>query len=666
MTKHWWAQYPWRNIQTNLREIDMRDIDAKKYVDSMKAMHASVAMINFGGIIASYQTALEDQTQSSFLTGDSLQTIVRACHDAGIRVIARMDFSKIREAVYARHPDWAYRDKKGQIVNYNGDVHACINGGYQQEYVYRIMREVLENFDIDAVFFNMGGFKENDYSYHYHGPCHCANCKRLFKEQYGYDIPDKNDMENPVWRKYLLFKEEIVEFEKKRMADFIHSIKPDVAVDLFDIGRCESNTEYKRPLPFFQYSSSSNTRMLRAIDNKLVPSNTSVDFVGYFYRHVAVSAAQQKLRIYQALANRGGLDYYLMSRLDNHLDRTGFAGVKEVFRFHEAHENVYTAQLDSMAKVLLLKTRFWDVFEEERGWVRALTESHVPFDEAQEQDLLTSSIDKYETLIIPEIHQLSSQSIGKLTSFAENGGTVIIVGESGKYDERYEETRNPFGKLLGIDKVDLTRKDMVSSMFMKETKDAVLFPSMTETDVLMTGDNYTYCTYQDAVEKHLDLIPPHMYGPPERCYFTQITTLPGMTINSIGKGKGIFIPWQPGTLYYREGYDNPFFFMHDVVCTVAGMESIAPDTTKMVEVTYQKEHSNKFFLVQLINGSGHFGTSYFDPIPIQKIAIAVETPKKITKVQSLQTGQDLPFEIRDGKVFFQLPILKDFECVVLS
>ena len=29
--KHWWTNYPWRMIQTNLREIDMAEIDAETY-----------------------------------------------------------------------------------------------------------------------------------------------------------------------------------------------------------------------------------------------------------------------------------------------------------------------------------------------------------------------------------------------------------------------------------------------------------------------------------------------------------------------------------------------------------------------------------------------------------------------------------------------------------
>lgn len=54
--KHWWEGYPWRMIQTNLREPDMADLDAKRYVQDVKKFGATVVMVNAAGIVASYDT----------------------------------------------------------------------------------------------------------------------------------------------------------------------------------------------------------------------------------------------------------------------------------------------------------------------------------------------------------------------------------------------------------------------------------------------------------------------------------------------------------------------------------------------------------------------------------------------------------------------------------
>ena len=142
-TKHWWEGYPWRMIQTNFREPDMADLDARRYVRDVKDFGATVVMVNAAGIIASYDTQVPCHTKSEYLHGDSLRTLLDECHKAGLRVIARTDFSKIRYPLYEAHPDWAYRTAAGEIVNCNGDVQVCPSGGYAQEGVNDILRELI-------------------------------------------------------------------------------------------------------------------------------------------------------------------------------------------------------------------------------------------------------------------------------------------------------------------------------------------------------------------------------------------------------------------------------------------------------------------------------------------------------------------------------------------
>ncbi|MGI5898529.1 MAG: hypothetical protein ACOX8S_01225 [Christensenellales bacterium] len=120
--KKWWQEVPWRMIQTNLREIDMEDISAERYVEDLKSFEATVVLINTAGIIASYETGLKYHFQSRHLDGDSLEHIIKKCQEAGIRVLARTDFSKIRRSVFEEHPEWAYRTEKGDIVDYNGEI----------------------------------------------------------------------------------------------------------------------------------------------------------------------------------------------------------------------------------------------------------------------------------------------------------------------------------------------------------------------------------------------------------------------------------------------------------------------------------------------------------------------------------------------------------------
>ena len=63
--KHWWEGYPWRMIQTNLREIDMADIHAEEYAQQLSDFGATAVTLNAAGIIASYETEHPCHTKSN-------------------------------------------------------------------------------------------------------------------------------------------------------------------------------------------------------------------------------------------------------------------------------------------------------------------------------------------------------------------------------------------------------------------------------------------------------------------------------------------------------------------------------------------------------------------------------------------------------------------------
>jgi len=658
----WWIDTPWRQIQTNLRQIDMEDIEAAEYVRQLQKFHATSVMINTGGIIASYKTSLPCHFQSEYLHGDSLQKIIDALHKANIKAIARTDFSKIRRPIYEQHPEWAYRTDKGEIIDYNGDVHACICGDYQQVYAFKIIREICETLDIDGFFINMGGFQTRDYSHRSYSLCHCDNCKKRFYDMYKLDIPQKVDTRDPAYRKYRAFQRRVMDDYNKRLVEMIHNIKPDVAINGHDFFRTESNTEYKRPLPYWQYDASSNTRCMRAGDLNNVASNTTVDFVGFCYRHIAVSPAEQGLRMWQNLANIGGLDFYLIGRLDNHQDRSGYEPIKEVFDFHKKHEAFYLG-LRSSADALLIRGHGWSDVAEERGWIRALTESHILFDEAHEKNALKLDFGKYKAIVLPDTEVLSDQTIDKIDKYAESGGVVIATGMAGIYDDYFSERASLPLKCLGIKRTLFESDEMVSAMFRLSDEDKKSFTGFADTDVAFFGDKYIYNEYGDNVKNYMKMIPPQDFGPPERCYAKYSNELPGVIEHPYGKGKGVYVPSLIGGLFYNSGYANTFWFIRGILENIAGCVSVAPDLNEMVEVTYSTKLDGSASLLQFVNTSGHFGTSYVKPIPVCDAEAVVQCEKPVKKVYSLLSGEAAPFEQKDGFLTIKIVKIEKFEAI---
>lgn len=683
----WWRDYPWRMIQTNLREIDMKDIDAEEYARQLRGMHATVAMINTAGILASYKTELPWHFQSPFLHGDQLQDIIRVCHREAIRVVARTDFSKVRRPIYEEHPDWACvyprkvqatapgRPASGEhvcggiIEDYNGDVHCCVNGAYQQHYSLLTMREAVETLDIDGIFFNMGGYITHNYSHEYLGICQCDNCKKRFVDMHGLELPVREDMGDPIYRKYLVFKRITLADHKKKVVEVIRAARPDIAIarntiDGTGLQRMESNTEIDRPLPHWQYSASENTKKCVTSWPGFVPSNSSVDFIGFFYRHVAVSPNQQELRLWQTLAHCGAPDYYLMGRLDNHRDRSAYEAVKRAFAFHEKHFEKTYRGLRPSSDVLLISGE-GDV-KEYRGWFRMLAEGHFLFDVLDLDRLCAVDLDSYDSVILPNIKYMSDDAAGALDGFVRDGGTILATGETAFYNDSYEKRDACALSSLGIREVKATRTDMRSALL--DVDDKTRFPSMADRDLLYFGDVFIFADFDDNTSGLLKLIPPHNYGPPERCYWGIETDIPGLLEHRHGEGRTVYLPWLPGGLYYREGHDNTPVFIHDVLSNVMGVLRVEGQLSPMVEVSMAIPPDASFALLQLVNGSGHSGNSFFEPVMMRDITIEVPLDREPKQARCMAKNAPVAAEYRaeEKRATVRIPELKFFEAVKFS
>ena len=654
----WWHNRPWRLIQTNLREIDMRDIRAEQVVRDLQAFKANVLMINAAGIIASYPTKLPFQFQSPYLTGDSLQDIIAACHAADIRVIARTDFSKVRRPIYEQHPEWAYISPQGKTVDYNGDVHVCINGAYQQDYALRIILELLSTHDFDGIFFNMGSYQTRDYSGVDHGICHCAQCQRRFLAMCDLELPAKEDMNDPTYRRYVEFKRRTAREHGERVYRFISERWPHLCVAnhgefMRGFIRQESNTGIDRALPHWQYSGAENTKWAVGSYPHLVSSNTTVDFIDFPYRHAAVSPHQQALRLAQGLANGGALDYYLIGRLDNHEDRGGYAGIQDVFHFHAAHEQEYSG-LRSKANVALLKPQGNE--GEYRGWYRALTEGHYLFDVLTLDAALERKLAHYRGIIVPDIAALSDVLAVRLDEYVAAGGTLIVTGQSGFCDEASESRAQPALKCVGIERMLLVQRDTRSCYLKRAAGHAG------DTDLVYVDSPYVVAQYAPGATHHMLLIAPHMFGPPERCYYTQITDHPGYVDHGFGQGKAVYVPWTPGAQFHCQGYTNSVDFMAEVLRDAAGLTPVQTNLPPQVEVTVFEQAESGALLVHLVNASGHFGNSFYGPLPVHDARVVLPCARKPVSVRALR-GDAVQWEWRDGEVTLAIPRVELFEAV---
>lgn len=644
-SKHWWEGYPWRMVQTNFRETDMEDLDAKRYVQDVTDFGATVVMVNAAGIIASYDTKVPCHTKSEFLTGDSLRTLLDECHRAGLRVIARTDFSKIRYPLYEANPDWAFRTAEGEIVNCNGDVQICPSGGYAQEGVYDILRELLTEFPFDGIFFNMSGAFVTGYGGERYGPCLCERCRSAYRVATGQEAPI-GGMRDPGFMKYLGFQTRQIQANKMKQYRFMKELNPELAVNGFDYTRTECNTDIGRG-PWV-YGASSNARSNggwgRTVDN------ASVDFMSFRYRDSSVSPALMALRQWQSLTNGGGLSLYVMGRLDNHRDVSALAPTKRVFQFHKEHEALFRGLASAAEVVVVRKGGMALNAPETDGWVQALTESHIPLDEVKLPDLKPEKLQGKQVVIVGGTGKLPEALGALLDGFARVGGTVIASGDT-----------TGLG-CLGIKVLGERKTGLMSSAFEVGERDKTAFPRCAEAPILPIGPELQMAEFEEGTERYLRLIPEHPYGPPERCYYTEVTDYPGIAVHRHGAGRGLYIPWNIGSFYFQQGWQNTLNVMRDMLFSLCGLPELAPGLSPMVELTMAKKDG--LLMAQMVNASGCFANRWFPPVPVREIRL--ELPGLAGKTARTLNGGKVTCESKEDKLIINLDVLNEYEAIIME
>lgn len=645
----WWLT-PHRMLQTNLREIDAT-MDLDQYVREVKEFGANLVLFNVGGIVANYPTELEYHWRNTFMEGDLVGEALTRLHDADIKMIGRFDFSKINERYAAQHPEWLYVSEKGEHVNYNGQVHTCVMGGYQQHYLLKILEEALTRYPLDGVFFNMIGFPQVDYSRVFHGICQCENCKKSFKEYCGLDVP-KHDGDAEALRKHQQWKGIQISRQFGRVRDLIKSIREDIAICTYTVNHIDViRKESGAPLGEETWDDVERAQwtLLTTEDRQL--ANASVHFYRMIFRHSAAAPYLHSRRLWQQVVNGAWLDFYCIGPLQRLEDRAGIGPISDVFRFHAANEK-WMLHTESASEVGLVRHDGDDHW----GWVQMLSENHVPFDLVSFEH---SDLERYKALIVPDSGRTSADHARALDAYVKGGGRLLL---SGKMPEALSCLGRP-----ALKKTWPPRHSMYVRI-RPEDKTELAVEGLKDFDLVqLRGDFHEYDAAA-GTKPMLRLIHDVMYGPPEKCYYHSVSDIPALLLRYHGDGKAALLPFQIGAMYREWG--NPGHPMVAVGTLDNLLETgrrLRVETSALVEATHRRDPDGAFEWVALYNHSGRLENSFHRPIPIENVRISLKTDRPVKRVVSLTDGERLKrFRGSGQPVEVVLPRLEVFEIVLVE
>ncbi len=668
-----WYEKPFRMIQTNLREIDAITLDPEEYVSRIKDFRATAALFNVGGIVANYPSELEFEYVNPNLREDMVGKVLERLHAEGIAMMGRFDFSKMNEKFAFRHPDWLYKNIRGEYVNYNGQVHTCINGPYQQEYALKILDEALTRYDLDGVFFNMIGYPTRDYSQNYHGICQCDNCQKRFRDFSGMNLPMEEDDKDPVFNKYKEFKRYTIDDQFTKVNTLIKSHGAHIAVCTYtvegiDIVRTESHSSMWRRQEW-DYSGTENVKVhVNSWPDRTV-ANATVHFVDYPARHAGEWPHLAGRRLIQNMIHGAPLDYYMIGRLENQEDRILMPVLRDIFHFHADNEGYFT-DVHSLARVAVIRgpnTEF-------RGLVRILSESHIPFDILHSLCLdpgvkTPKKLEDYDVLVLPDYRSLSDEDVARIDRYVQNGGKVLATG----FPSTQDKLGNPLEKIrlksAGVEESFRLYTQQQGRYFrvFPGDKEILKTPSLEAIDILYLYVDFMECTLKESARGYLGLIPQAMYGPPEKCYYTEVTEIPGLIENSYGEGKFVLLPWQVGHHYeYKSQHAHSMIVQTALNDLLELTYDIKVEASPLLEISYLGSDSEDYTLIGLNNLSGQVGTAYHEPLPMHDVKIDLQTEDRPAAITLLKSKQNPAFIHKDGMASFTIPLINEYEVVIIE
>ncbi len=668
----WWKANNLRVMQTNLPAYE-GGLNPDSLVADLLSFSANTLIINAGGIMAFYPTKLESQYTNPYMKENMLGDVIKKCHDNGIKVITRFDFSRAHETIFIKHPDWFYISPKGERI-INDDMYVVsIDAPYEQQVMFDIVQEVIDTYPVDGIFINMPGYQtRNPYVGAYHGiDQNEYSIKRFAQFSGGMALPKEENLDDPVFSKYQEFKKHSVDDLMKRLNILVKSKNRQIAICTYgdryiDIIRHETQTN---SLPYWPYMSSDNVNNAKNSYPDHIISNAAIQQISFQSRYNAVEPEETIIRLYENIANGSGLDMSMMGDFQNYEDERNYEAFKIVYDHHKKFEPYY-GKYTSPAVIAVIAPGAWpggEAAQEYRGIQLMLKESHIQYDIIEDGQIenLEEKLSRYKLLIFPEITNLSDKSIQVIERLSEGGMNLIATNRS---FYRHPETLK---KLFGA---TIVNDDHRGDGFYLSPEDKSLFRRFEKQSLLFWKFNLGLYSFAEADTAHLPIYTPGRPGPPEIIGGHEPTGYKALGI----KNHRALIPINLGKLYFIHGYEQHKNILLDVIDYLlpeAGelvetdaherVEVIVQNFTRNIPENFSKKEEDGMIL-HLVNITGFSGNTYFPPHPQFDVSFKIKCDFKPSNVWSMINSHTVKFEWEEGAVSFKLDRLNDFDAIVIE
>jgi len=657
-----WYHKPMRILQTVMRQPDAAHYRVDSLVHYMKAVSANTLVVNGGGIVDFFQNPLPMARINPFLgKRDLLAEIVEACHLAGIKVIARVDFRGVDKERYDQNPDWFARDEKGGpiILNYTTPpLYApCYNSPYRTEHAVRYIEHLMAHYHLDGIWHN---------SVNFHHTCHCDRCQAGFKSAAGKEIPIAGSPQQD-WEEYYRWNEGVASRQLALMRGTVKKYGEDktYAAEVFDLYKIEQQKHTGISLysaaehfDFFVIVAfvADNTAKVEYKDiwypaaiikflKALEPHKAPVILFGgngTEHRYIYDPPLDSRLWLWEAAAAGGGFwnCYFNGYTPANAPDRRNAYLATDAYRYIRDHED-FLQNLKPVTDIGILYSKPSGEFLGDeafsaslRGMQRFFAENHLQYGFVSDKGLTPEALRDFKILFLPNIAALSNEHIQSIRDWVEQGGKLISTFQSSLFDDHGAE-RTDFGlsDVLGVrylhqsvnTEMDCYQKILVRNELVK---------GMEKTELLHNGGTTLLIQSLEGAEAITGYLPKINNQPPEFAYpDSWESNHPIVVRNRFGRGESIYFANEIDKLNLTIGHPDYNHLLANAVHYLLGPDRVLKtDAPASVQVYLNKsEEGLNTFQLSLVNTSSSSQRPFRDLIPVREIR--VDLPFQINSLE---------------------------------
>jgi len=591
---------------------------------------------------------------------DLLKQMIEAAHEIGVKTPIYIS-AGLDEKMARRHPEWLIRDKEDN-TNWASDFMTpgyhqfCFNSPYLK-YLIKQIEEVVLNYNGDGIFLDIVGVRT----------CYCQNCIASIRKE-GKDPRDKKAMED-LWERTYANYTRIVE-------ETVHKIRPGLRIfhngghirrGRRDLASMNTHLEIESlPTGGWGYDHFPlSARYVQGLGMEFLGMtgkfHTSWGEFGGFKHPNAL--------IYEtALSIANGAKCSIGDQLhpEGLMDEATYQLIGAAYSEVEKKEK-WCNDVKSIADIALLSLDAVGTYgdgegqmaltgKSDSGAARILLEGKFLFDVID----LEEDFNKYKVVILPDGVRINEALKNILQAYINNGGKLLVTGESGLNEEGQEFAIDLGAKWLGANsyrpdyfKPNFKLNNLGDTSFICYSQGQRVelssgFELGRREDPYFNRDIFTFCSHQHTPNSF-------KYGGP------------GM----VESASGIYIAWNIFDDYATKG---SLFLKETIIYALNKLlgdnKTLNTNLPAQGIVTLMLQKKEKRYVNHLLYVSpvkrGDNIEIIEDIIPVYDIQVEVKIAEKINKVYLAPDMKELAFVQKDGKVSYTVDKLKCHAMAVLE